>query len=142
VKGGGVLPEGEGPKGEGSGAGVQPLVELVRRADVDLADVARALLRPGLLDDVEVSVPSTIAELESPLHFDAMIARNTSGYIAVGVGIWPGKPPQVSPLLTVGTPQVARNNYSDAMLFPIVTGSRAVKSGLAPRRGPAKRAST
>jgi hypothetical protein len=78
-----------------------------------------------------VSVPSTIAELESPLHFDAMIARNTSGYIAVGVGIWPGKPPQVSPLLTVGTPQVARNNYSDAMLFPIVTGSRAVKSGLA-----------
>ena len=56
--------------------------ERVGGADVDDLDVARPLLRPLLLDEVEVPIPVDDAELEVPGHPED---DQGSGYIAGGV---------------------------------------------------------
>jgi hypothetical protein len=125
VEVGRVLPERESPKGEGPGAGVQSLVELAGGADVDLANVPRALLRPRLLDDVEVAVSPAVAEFEGPLHFDAMPTGNASGYLAVAVGIASLPSPSTEGKVVLGYLEA----HSDAMLFPMEEELPTVKSG-------------
>ena len=127
VEVGRVLPERESPKGEGPGAGVQSLVELAGGADVDLANVPRALLRPRLLDDVEVAVSPAVAEFEGPLNFDAIHTGNASGYIAVAVGIASLQSASTEGKVALGYQEA----HSDAMLFPIEEELPMVKSGLA-----------
>ena len=127
VEVGRVLPERESPKGEDPGAGVEPLVEIAGGADVDLANVPRALLRPRLLDDVEVAVSPAVAEVEGPLNFDAIHTGNASGYRAEAVGIASLQSPSTEGKVALGY----QETHSDAMLFPIEEELPMVKSGLA-----------